>query len=432
MKTCYIKYSVILVFFIFFLNPGCVFGQESFDRMDIHFFRKKEQNLGVTFSGNNEREELRTDESREYEELMSGTGKLFYQNRSWNYLDFKQEHYSINFEAGPVLGYGNWLDSSLVENITADHKIFGFRTEGALEYLSRYYYSPKSYTLVELNGNARYDLFRQKSNGIAIDSNGVSTGFDELAKKSKFRFGFLAKAGWGVGRLNPVNHFMVADYLLNKYYKGRTFSYEEITALAGKIEEIKGARQLSTGHDTEKEAEQIQQYVNRKMLLTIPENLKADWIYGEFLPRYAGNRVEFGPFFRYYNLEPDFIYGGYFLYEHARYCNVKWNRNFKTGVNYNRYKRDDWVLGEVNLGWSYFVQLRNQFDFGVKYIPGLRLNNFGDVGKLNHGFIPYIGYFTQLDSSSRISFAFSLRISENESLMLPGPEFKLSYYHSSY
>ncbi len=432
MKTNLYKGLLILgsVFFIVELNN--VFAQQNFDNSDIHFYQKKELNWGALFYGNNEREELRTDESREYEEIITATAKFLFKNQIWNYLDYKQEQFIFNFEAGPLWGYGNWIDSSHVKNAIADHNVFGFRTNGFVEYTNRFYYSNKSFTLVQVNARARYDIYRQHSTGLSTDSSGVTTDIDEITRESKLRYGFLAKAGWGIGRLNPVNHFMIADYILNKYYQGRTFSYEEKANLAAAVGEIKQRRDFRIGHDAKSESEQIQQIINQKMFLTIPETLEEDWMYGEFLPRFSGNRVEFGPFFTYYNQEPDFIYGGYFLFEHSNYCNYKWNRNFKTGINYNRYKRQDWILAEIDLGWSYFVQLRSQFDFGITYIPGVQLNSFEDVGKLNHGLIPYFGYFTQLNSATRVNFTLAFRISEDESLMLPGPEFSLSVYRSRY
>ena len=120
------------------------------------------------------------------------------------------------------------------------------------------------------------------------------------------------------------------------------------------------------------------------------------------------------------------------MYNHAKYCNVNWNRNFSAGINYNAYKRQDWILAELNLGWSYFVKLRGQFDFGVKYIPGIAINGSGNIGELNNGFVPYLAYFTQIDTKNRIDIKLAYRISEDEKLMLSGPEFSVSVYRSRY
>ena len=418
-----------LIFFCF-VDP--VLAQNQLDKSAIFQYQKRELNLGAVFDENKEREELRTDESRDYDELTTGSAKFQLYNRYLNYLEQKQEQILFNFEAGPMIGTGNWIDSSYIENAMADQKIFGLRTQANIDYTSRYYYSQKSFTLVQLNAHARYDFYQRNSSGTVIDSNDVSIVLDDKDNVSKLRYGFIAKAGWGIGRLNPVNHYMIADYLLDKYYKGRTFSFDETVKLAEQIGEIKHRRDIILEHDTEKESEEIQQYINQKMLLTIPENLQEEWVYGEFLPRFNGSKVEFGPFFTYYNREPDFIYGGYLLFEIDKYCNYKWNRNIKAGINYNRYKRQDWILAEIDLGWSYFIRLKNQLDFGFKYVPGVQLNNFEDVGKLNHGFIPYIGYYSQLNANTRLNFAFAYRISEDESLMLSGPEFSLSVYRSRY
>lgn len=424
----YFLFHIIIFFFI--THP--VSAQNELDKAGNFVFQKRELNLGAVLDQNKEREELRTDESREYEELTTGSAKFRLNNRYWNYLEMKQEQIIFNFEAGPMIGKGNWIDSSFIENAVADQKIFGLRTQAYVDYTSRYYYSQKSFTLVELNARAKYDFYQRNSQGTAIDSNGISSVLDEKDNVSKLRYGFLAKAGWGIGRLNPVNHYMVADYIMDKYYKGRTFSFEETARLAKEIGDIKHRRDIISGHDTEKEAEEIQAYLNRKMLLTLPEDLDEEWIYGEFLPRFNGSKVEFGPFFTYYNREPDFIYGGYLLFENDKYISYEWNRNIKAGINYNRYKRQDWILAEVDFSWSYFIKLKSQLDFGLKYVPGIQLNNLDDVGKLNHGLIPHIGYYSQLNSTTRLNFAFAYRISQDESLMLPGPEFSLSVYRSRY
>jgi len=407
-------------------------AQFYFKNAEIYDFQKHESNKGLHFNFNTEREETRTEFWRNYEELTSGEVKFQLNNSFWNFMDYKQEKIDFNFEIGPLWGNGNWIDSSSVANIEADHKIFGVRSNASASYSSRFYYNNKNYTLVQVKGWGRYDLYNQNSKGISTDTNLVVTDFDEETTENKFRYGIEARAGWGIGRFKPMNNFMIADYLLKKYYSERTFSQDEILKFGNEIGRIKSRRSISTAHKTEVETAQMQEFLNRKMFLIPVNSLEEEWKAGEFLPRFDGNRVEFGPFFKYFNREPDFIYGGYFLYEHAKYCNVKWSRNFSAGVNYNAYKKHDWILGEVGLGWSYFIKLRSQIDFGVKYIPGIALNDSGETGSLNHGFIPYIGYFTQVDSKKRIDVKLAYRLSEDENLMLSGPEISVAVYRSRY
>jgi hypothetical protein len=202
--------------------------------------------------------------------------------------------------------------------------------------------------------------------------------------------------------------------------------------LSNEIGRIKRQRNLKDGHKTDIEISQLEGFLNQKMFLVPVNSLEKEWEQGEFMPRFNGNRVEFGPFFKYFNREPDFIYGGYFLFQHAKYCNEKWNRNFSAGLNYNAYKKQDWIVAEVNMGWSFFMQLRSQLDFGMKYIPGIALNDSGETGSLNHGFIPYLAYFTQLDPKNRIDIKLAYRLSENDGLMLSGPEVSVSVYRSRY
>jgi len=420
------------IFLIITIIPDTVFSQQNFDKTGIRFYEKRELNWGAQFQLNKDREELITDVSKNYEELSFGEVNFQFNNRRWTFLDFKQEQLVIDFEVGPILGNGNWSDSNYVASRTADQTIFGLRLYGSVDYINRYYYSNKSFTLVQINAFARYDIYSRNSEGTAIDSNGVSGDFDVKTEKSKLRYGFMARAGWGSGRLNPVNHLMLADYLFDKYYKGRTFSKEESDKVVLEIEGIKNGRTLIAGHDNEKESEQMLDFLNQQMFLTRPDGFVREWKFGEFLPRFSGSRVEIGPFFKYYNREPDFIYGGYIQYNNEKYRNYKWNRKFNVALNYNWYKKQDWMRAEIELGWSYFMMLKNQFDFGLKYVPGITLNYFENIGKLNHAFIPYVGYYSQLNESIRINLELAYRIVQDEQFMLPGPEFSLSVYRSRY
>ena len=411
-------------------NKG--FAQYRFKNSEMFQYQKNEIDWGLHYYTGTEREETRTDLWREYEELTKSAIKFQFKNRSWNFLDYKQERFDFNIETGPLMGKGNWIDSSVVANIEADRKIYGLRTNASANYASRYYYNNKNYTLVQVSGWARYDLYNQNTTGISTDSDKVVTNFEESTGEDKFRFSFDARAGWGIGKLKPMNHFMVADYLLKKYYKEQIFSEDEILHFANEISRIKHQRSIKTGHKTDVESAQMQEYLNKKMFLIPVNSVVEEWKAGEFMPRFDGSRVEFGPFFKYYNREPDFIYGGYALYENTKYCKASWNRNFSAGINYNAYKKQDWILAELSIGWSYFIKLKSQFDFGFKYVPGIALNGSEKDGSLNNGFIPHVGYFTQIDSKNRIDIKLAYRISENDKLMLSGPEFSVSVYRSRY
>lgn len=411
-------------------NP--VFAQYKFEENQMMDFQKRELNWGLIYNSKSDREELRTGNSRNYEELETGAAAFQFKSRFWNYLDNKQEHFDFSAEIGPLWGNGNWIDSTHFANKMADHKISGMRGNAVVSYSNRYFYNNKNYTIVQINGWGRYDLYNQNSKGTSADSNNVITTIDEKTKETKFRYGFEAKAGWGIGRLNPINHFMIADYLTQKYYKGRNFSQEEIVELANEIGKIKHQRNVKTGHAADKEVEQLRDYLRNKMFLSKIDNLEMDWVYGEFAPRLQGSRLEFGPFFKYFNREPDFVYGGYVHYKNAKYYNYKWNRNFSATANYNRYKRQDWAIAEIDLGWSYFMKLKNQVDFGLKYVPGITINDMKIIGSVKHGVIPYFGYFSQINSKTRVNLMLALRISADETLMLPGPEISLSIYNSRY
>jgi len=443
---------IILGNILLFLSIGS-FAQAPQINNEVVSFRKNEITKGLLIELGKEREELRTDVSRYYEENTSLVGSFNWNNKLWNLQDYMQEELMFSFDIGPFGSFGNWIDSSSIANNEADQNSYGIRTALDISYQNRYYYDPKSYTLIQVEGWGRYDVFQQNLSGTAIDSLGIETPIDESDLKGKLRFGFNAKAGWGFGRLSPMNHLMTAHYLLEKYYPGRIFSDSEIAQLAQVIAILKHDRKLDVTHLPEKEMQVISGFVNKTFLLESPELMAKDWEYGEFDPRYEGKRFELGPFFNYYNQEPDFIYGGFMQFDWHKYQNVKWNRNFSASLTYSRYKKledstsdsddseltlsmshsyRDWMLGEVNLGWSYYSDLRSRIDFGVKYVPGLEINSFEELGSLSHNFIPYFTYFTQLNTKARVRFDISYRIADGEQFVVPGPEFSLAFYRSRY
>ena len=411
-----------------------VWSQDRNNGTDVFYYQKKEINNGVLFFLNNERDELRTDESRFYEKLTTGTAAYQFKFRDWNFMDYKQDFWELSFDAGSFYGQGNWQDSSFTGQVKADHTQYGLRSNLSASYSTRFYYNPVNYTLVEVRGTGRFDLYRKNQEGIALDSLGEVTQFDEQFNETKLNLGFEAKAGWGWGRLNPMNNYMLAEHIMTKYYAGRVFSEKEIRQLANEIYLIKGQRNVAVGHKTDIESEEISDFLREKLLLASPGSdvLENDWQLSEFMPRLNGNRFELGPFFKYYNREPDFIYGGYVTYENAKYCNLKWNRNLGASLRYNHYKKKDWINAEFSMGWSFFPDLKRQFDFAVKYIPGIDLNDFSESVEMNHALIPSVGYYSQINSKSRVNFTFAYRISADEQQVLPGPEFSLSFYRSRY
>ncbi|MDX8340705.1 hypothetical protein SLH46_16025 [Draconibacterium sp. IB214405] len=444
-KSIFPKIYLPLIFVFAVFIAG---AQDSGISNDVVSFTKRELNWGLIMGVSKEREELLSDESRFNEERTLLNGKFRFENNYWNLLDYKQERLNFKIEVGPYGGFGDWVDSSKVEYITADQDFYGLRTSANIDYTYRYYYDAKSYTVFDVSAWGRYDLYKQNLDGTSTDSLGNTTPVDESDTKDRLRYGINAKAGWGSGRLSPMNHLMTAHYLLEKYYPGRLFSDYEIAQFAQVIANIKHRRNYKEGHDTEKEMLEVIDFIRSTFVLASPESMTAEWSFSEFDPRYQGNRFEIGPHFKYYNQEPDFLYGGYIQYDNAKYVNVKWNRNFSAGLVYNRYTKTDmeyvdeylvndnvsrdWATADINLGWSYYPNLKTQFDFGMRYVPGIELNNFDNVGSLSHNFIPYLAYFTQLNAKSRVKLNLAWRIADGEQFVVPGPEFSLSIYRSKY
>jgi hypothetical protein len=447
-----IKSNISQILFILFLSLSfTVSAQVENENAELLFYRKKELNTGLLLEGNSDREQLFTNDSRRTEELLTGFAGFKFNSSFLNYLNYKQDELKFDFEVGPFGGFGNWVDSSNVAEVKADHNLVGLRSSVSVDYIQRYYYNSRNYTIVNVNAWARSEWFQQHSTGTSVDSLGVISEIDNKSTETKFRYAIEAKAGWGFGRLSVMNNYMLVQSIVEKYYAGRLFSENEIAMIAKEVATIKDQRDIVNGHNTATEAQVLSDYLNEKLLLTVPEDLLSDWELGEFKPRFHGSRFEIGPFFKFFNQEPDFIYGGYLKYENAKYSSLKWNRNFSAGLKYNRYKifgstgtndndddladyyeGQDWMSAEINIGWSYFPNLKRQFDFGVKYVPGVEVNEFTELGDFNHGVVPYLAYFSQINSKSRINLAFAYRISADEQLMLPGPEFSLSFYRSRY
>jgi hypothetical protein len=402
------------------------------DSTEIFIFQKKEVNTGITYSSNKEREEVRSAASYDFEELTTGAAQFRWSNRNWNILRSKQEEWNYQLEAGPFWGNGNIADSTSVYNYVADHKVAGVRGILSGGYLNRYYYDNKNYTIVSVDGVAKFNYYRQDSEGLLTDSNQVTLDHSSRTDETKFRAGFQAKGGWGIGRLNYINHYVAAAGLLEKYYPERIFSESEIMMLSREIGRIKHGREIRAGHDREKEIISLKEFLNWKMLLEVPSDILNYWELTEFRPRLKGSRIEFGPFFNYYNREPDFVYGGYVQFENVKYCNNEWNRNFSVNMSYNGYKHHDWLLMEVAAGWSYYPDLKSELTFGLKYVPGMVVNSFENPEPVRHSFIPYIEYFSQINSRYRMEAELALRIAPVEQFIVPGPRFSVSIYKSRY
>ena len=431
------KYTPVIIWCLFFaglINASAAFGGEvsKIDSAQQLFFIKREFNKGLLASGQYERESQISDNFDFSEELYTGYSSYQLNNRVWNFLDYKQEAISLTFNAGPFYGSGNVFENSEAGIINADREMFGLRALLAASYESRFYYDSKTYTLVQVDGWVKNDLFWQNTTGTRVDSNLVMSDYSNDRFTDRLRYGFHAKAGWGFGRLNPINHYMVADYLLKNFYPRRVFSEAEKMQLARKLGDIKQRRVPGIERIASSELQEVYDYLRSKMMLEAPNLSEEEWLMGEFLPRYNGSRIELGPYFNYYNREPDFYYGGFLTYRNNSYRNYNWNRNVRLQANYSHYKQHDWANIEADLGWSYFPNLRTQFDFGLRYIPGAIIHSLENIESVRHNFVPYVKYFTQVNARSRMNLSFAWRIADGEDFMKSGPEFSLSFYRSNY
>jgi hypothetical protein len=432
MQNLHIYKILLPVAMMFFISGSALNAQNFTDTTGLLYYLKKEFNTGIVFSVKPEREELRTDNSRNFEKLVRSDLSFSWANQNWYYLPFRQEQWNFSVEAGPFFGKGELIDSAS-QIIDASHRLMGLKGSANAGYLRRFYFDHKNYTLVSLKGWGRYEFYRQSAEGLVTDSAQITLPYDETTESSKLRYGFKARAGWGIGRINPINHYMTAAWLLEKYYPGRNFSEEEFRLVARETGRIKHQRIVQAGHAADQEVEQLVNYLRNRLFLEAPSGeILSDWERTEFRPRLQGTRVEFGPFFNYFNREPDFVYGGYIQFENEKYCNINWNRKFLAGLSYNSYKTHDWLLLETVLGWSWYPAIHNELGFGVKYIPGMVVSGLDDLQPVRHNIIPYTEYYSQLSSKYRIEISFAYRIAPNDRFMLPGPELSVSVYKSSY
>lgn len=408
-------------------------AQDALINNEVVSFRKKELNKGLVFEFSKASNDVITDESSYSEESTVTSGLFHIENNVWNLEDYRQESYQFSLELGPFAGFGNWSDSSDTDSDDMDIHSYGVQTSLYGGYVNRFYYDPRNYTIFNVSAWGQYDLYRQTREGTTVGSSGTSSTVDESDTKDKLQFGIAAKTGLGIGRLSPMNHLMTAHYLLEKYYPGRVFSDFEIAQFAQVIAGVKNNRDYKTTRTPGWEERMVSNFVNKNFLLEAPEALPDDWGFGEFDPRYEGSRFEIGPFFQYYNDDLDFIYGGFMQFDWAKYQSVKWNRDLSANITYNRYHDEQqWMYFELQWGWSYYANLRSRFDFGATYISGLEIDGFDDDGTISHNLVPYVSYFTQLSSKSRIKLDCAWRFADDEQFVIPGPEFSLSIYRSRY
>ncbi len=425
-------YSVL--FFIMLLGFTSCFASEknTLDSIYSARFIKQEFVSGLYVGGFNENEEIRNDEYFNSEELLKLNIDYFAAFRSWRYTSNIQEKYSLLFSAGPEVANGDYESTFPGENYSASGWAKGAFIKTEANYSNRFYYDTKTFTLVSVSGKAKYGWLNKNLEGDFTNENGQVVNEEKKIKDIRLRTFISAKAAWGYGKLSPINSKVIAEKLVQKYYQGRMFSPNEIAAIANKIGEIKNNRRINDGQNSINESEIVSEFLNSKLFLESPEDLNKDWQFGEFEPRFVGRRVEIGPFFNYYNREPDFVYGGFIDFYCHKYYNQSWTRIVNANLSYNKYKQSDWFSFTVDFSWDYYNNLRSKLSMGIKYQPTLVVNDFEEIEPMAHSVTPYLNYFKQLSSKNRMSFKFLYRISSNKHHFIPGPELVLAFYKSSY
>jgi hypothetical protein len=422
-------FAVVAALLVFTVRVSAQLNSDSI--MFLNFV-KREFNIGFVAGVSPEREEFISESEIFHEELTKGSASFFLERQNRFFLPSMQQLSEFRLLIGPVTGTGNVSEESDEGVIDADRELSGIRGLLQSSYTNRFYYDKNNYTLVHLDAWAKYSYNRRTDQGTFTDSMDVTVPYERESEAQKLRYGFNARAGWGIGRVQPVNHYMAAEWLLEKYYTRRNFSEAEYLLVAKEIARIKHQRNSRTGLLSENEMEQLGGFLNSRLLLETHEEMVNDWSFTEFRPRYQGSRFEFGPFFSYFNREPDFVYGGFLQFENEKYCNLKWNRKLTAKISYNSYKHHDWMLLETNAGWSWYPTLRTEVGAGIKYVPGMTVEDFREYGPVRHNFIPYVEYFSQISRRYRIETTFAWRVAPDDQFMMAGPEFTVSVYRSRY
>jgi hypothetical protein len=432
----FMKYICLLISILLFIPALTVFSstQSGDTPSEVYRFVKTELNSGLQFNRKNLRESSLTESGSYFENRENYATELFYSLNSWRFDDLKQETGRVILGIGPqwATGQSELNHPTLIK--TADNSMFGAVVSGEINYSGRYYYGDNQYAVVVVDGTGSFESLKINSKGFSSNpmSSAFATPFEEEYTDNRFRYTLHAKAGWGLGWMEIVNHRMVAEYLLKDFYKDKLFTPEEKVAMTEKVAQIKNFRKLRTPSSLKKEAEELGEFLNNRFLLTIPENLEMFWKYSEFAPRFDGNRLEAGPFFSYFNREPDFVYGGFLKFDSGKYHSLKWSRHFKSELTYNRYKTRDWIKLETSLIFDYYCQLRTKFSFGLKYTPIVETSNDYDRTPFQNVFTPLVGFFTQLSRSLRMEGAFMYNITNKNNYFIKGPEFSLSVFRSRY
>ncbi len=429
-----IFFAFILQVFALVQVSGSPVKQSWQDSLETCQFKKTEINSGLLFYRNNSRESFATEFSEFTEKRNNYTFYGTFGVNSWRFLDLLQEEIQLSAGIGPLYSTGDSERSTASITTKLDNRLYGVSAFTDLQYAGRFYYDQTNYALIDVRGYGRFEKVKINSEGY-LQENGEGISKTPITREShdnRLRYGLDARAGVGFGRLDPVNYRMQAEYLLETYYKGKLFSGEETARVRSAISEIKNNRNLKEGHSPEKERDELLTFLREKMLLRLPDSRDDIWQFSEFMPRFAGKRFETGPFFSYYNREPDFIYGGFARYEVHSYRNYNQNVCFLTEASYNRYKKRDWFLWETAFQVDYYKNPQSLFSLGIKYVPGLVVNNFKDIEPVQHTLIPYLEYYRQLNEKHRMMLVFRYRIAEENEFFMNGPEFSLAFYRSRY
>ena len=186
LNSVFPKICLLLIFVFTVFVAG---AQQQEINNDVVSFKKRELNWGLILGVSKEREELLSDDSRFDEDRTLLNGKFRIENTYWNLLDYKQERLNMRFEVGPYGGYGDWVDSSKVEYITADQDFYGVRASANIDYSYRYYYDAKSYTVIDVSGWGRYEVYKQNldGSGCVLSIAEFTVGIDSHENRERLR-----------------------------------------------------------------------------------------------------------------------------------------------------------------------------------------------------------------------------------------------------
>lgn len=285
-------------------------------------------------------------------------------------------------------------------------------TSGLDFYWDRQVYFNKSKIFIEISNYLQYGLHYDYKKDLHSYNNKIET--DE-SKNSRQRVNMKIGFGGGIGRIEKVNDFWQAYYMLEKLRGqkslAREFGEDDIYEFATLVSQLKNKRFFDSRLRKIAELQELDSFLHTKGLventnISYFTTLNDYWSYGSFGERKSGTvlKVLLGPEYETYfiknNEENSTILDQFYLtltpsLESYKQLNLYWERHFKLSVasrayHYQTIEEDYYGIyyiseygnllkANAELGYGFFPDSRTSLNFAIGYLgetkggPSLRL-----------------------------------------------------------